>query len=218
MRKIPLFKCLVIACIAMLACNFVYAQQQNQAQITMQRQGWYGEATVGTGVFALALVTTFGTFTKAGSGGIGGTVALGYQFHPGGVALEGGLIRWYGEATETSNRAGPDKKQIQLQTTPTFSVPYLAVRWDLPVFNSKLSFIPKLGVMAPTLLSADYSKIENNVKYTYHEDGASLVLPLMGIGLGYNLSPHTNLALEYQGLMAGLVNVGFLSAGITFHF
>jgi len=81
--------------------------------------------------------------------------------------------------------------------------PYAAVRFNAPL-TDRLSFIGKLGVMMP------FSSVSYQSK--------TKALPYTGIGLGYALSKKIELSVQYQGSVYGIVDVGLLSVGLTYHF
>lgn len=80
------------------------------------------------------------------------------------------------------------------------NIPYLTTRFDVPIVD-KVNFIGKLGAM-----------------YASEKNLGGIVLPYVGIGASYSLTPKVDFQVQYQGAVYGSAGAGLLSAGLTYHF
>lgn len=80
------------------------------------------------------------------------------------------------------------------------NVPYLTTRFDVPVVD-RINFIGKLGAM-----------------YASAPTKGGIVLPYVGIGSSYALTPKVDFQVQYQGAVYGIAGAGLVSAGLTYHF
>ncbi len=160
-----------------------------------QHTGFYAEINVGSNLYAGVLPTSEGTFSSAGFQGVGYNANLGYFFNHT-FALEGGFMQNYAKLDfdEGDNLSGH------------LNVPYITTRFDVPM-GDKFSLIFKAGLLAV------WATDDVN-----HESTATLVLPYTGVGLGYALTSKLEASVQYQGALYGVVNMGLLSAGLTYHF
>jgi opacity protein-like surface antigen len=190
---------ITIAPLSVLSLNVALANtakpQPEPSAPWNEHTGFYAEINGGSNFYAGILPTSEGTFSSAGFQGVGWNANLGYFFtHH--FALEGGSMQNYAKLDfdEGDNLSGH------------LNIPYLTTRFNVPI-GDKFSFVAKAGLMAV------WATDDEN-----HENTATLVLPFTGIGLSYALTPNLETSVQYQGAVYGVVNLGLVSAGLTYHF
>jgi hypothetical protein len=180
-------------------------------------QGSYVEGSLGTAVITTLISGSSVSESSGSSNGVGFSAAYGYQFKPGGWALEVG----YMQANLNLSLESDQDMNIMINQKVNIDVPYLAARWEVAM-GSKFAFVPKVGAMAVILPSEKTAvRTVNGVRYTTDSgfaDGTSLLLPFVGMGVSYAVTPTISIVGQYQGFLAGIINAGLMSAGLDVHF
>ncbi len=180
-------------------------------------QGSYAEGSVGTSVMNMLISSSSVSYASNSSNGVGFSAAYGYQFNPGGWALEVG----YMQANLNLSLGSAQNDNIIINQKVNIDVPYLAARWEVAM-GSKFAFVPKVGAMAVILPKKKTAvRIVDGVRYTADSgfaDGVSLLLPFVGMGVSYAVTPTISIVGQYQGFLAGIINAGLMSAGLDVHF
>lgn len=160
-----------------------------------QHTGFYAEFNTGPNFYVGVLATDDGTFSSSGFHGLGWNANLGYYFTHN-FALEAGFMQNYG--TFNVN----DDDNVSAHT----NLPYLTTRFTVPM-GDKWAFIAKAGLMYAWVTEDD-----NN------ENTGKIVLPFTGLGFSYAITPKLEASVQAQGALYGVINLGLLSAGLTYHF
>lgn len=160
-----------------------------------RHKGVYADANVGTNVAYLA-ISTNEVDPDARIRGFGWNAAGGYAWSRF-FGLEGGFMQNYIKFTD---------EETQDSAYHHINVSYLAAKFTLPV-GKRLSVIGKVGAMKPR----PAGPIEE-------EDWPDTVLPYLGIGAGFAVTPNLDITIQYQGALYGVVGAGLLGAGLTYHF
>ena len=162
---------------------------------------FYLEANAGTNLYYLALFAADKNVSHGGFQGFGWSGALGFSWNES-FALELGFMQNYAKFNAGNN------SYVSGHT----NVSYLTTRFILP-FVSRINFISKLGLM---YASASASATHNNERKS--AESPDLVLPYIGLGIGYTVSPQLDINLQYQGAVYGVAGAGLFSLGLTHYF
>ncbi len=85
-----------------------------------------------------------------------------------------------------------------------FSIFDAALKGIIPVCN-RFNLFGKLG--------AGYLASINN---SHHDNGQTG--PFLGVGAGYSITPNLDFNVQLSGLTWGVINVGLVSTGLSYHF
>lgn len=165
--------------------------------------GYYAEFNAGANLYALGVISSGGSASASGFQGGGWSGAVGYSFSRH-VAMEAGFMQNYADFEDDDGNA----------VAGHTNVPYLAARFTIPA-GDRFAFLAKLGLMAPSV-TAQATSSDGQV-----DDSASsptVVLPFVGIGASYAVTPKLEVTAQFQGAVYGIVNAGLMSAGLTYHF
>ncbi len=171
------------------------AQQAQQDQQWNRHQGFYLEANGGTNLYYLAILTSEFDGSHSGFNGGGWSAAVGYNWRPI-FAAEVGFMQNYMKFEEDDD----EDNDISTHT----NVLYGAARFDVPI-GDRFAFIAKLGLMIPTIAADDV-------------EDPSLLLPFIGVGSSYAITPNIDFSLQYQGAVYVIAGAGLFSGGLTYHF
>ena len=228
MKSLSIFKRTLLLFSGVFLFVSVYANTASDASNSSSEawnahQGSYIQADLGTNLYILALFSGVGDFSSTGVDGTAWDLAYGYQFHRGGVALEAGFSQSYVTTTVDAtavNVSTGSRSTTELDSSFTIDTPYVAFRFEVPIFHSdRLAFTPKIGLMYLSIPKQTTTQVIDGLTYTgSNSDSGGLVLPMVGLGLSYALNPRTNIGVQYQGLVLGIVNLGTFTGGINYHF
>jgi hypothetical protein len=175
--------------IGLLLSSTAYADTLNWNQ----HQGLYTEMNIGSNLVYLGVFSSGGNVSGSGFYGAGWSAALGYNITPV-FSFETGIMQNYAKIKENNHQSVDTYRYRHL------NVPYLTTRFDVAL-GERFSFIGKIGAM--------YASVPGKV---------SVVLPLIGLGAGYAVTPKVTATIQYQGAVYGIAGAGLMSAGLTYHF
>ncbi len=160
-----------------------------------EHTGFYTEINAGPNLYAGVLISGDSTFSSSGFQGAGWNANLGYFFNHN-FAMEAGFMQNYAkfDLDQGDNLSGHT------------NMPYITTRFSVPM-GDQFSFIAKVGLM-DVWVTDDTDK----------ENTSSLILPFTGVGISYAITPKLEASVQYQGALYGVVNLGLLSVGLTYHF
>ncbi len=169
------------------------AEDAQEEQQWNRHQGFYVEGNGGANLFYFALFSTEMDAADSGFKGGGWSIAAGYNFKPS-YAAEIGFMQNFAKFEDD------DGDKVSSNT----NVPYAAARFDVPI-GDRFGFIAKVGFMVPSIASED-------------AENAAVMLPFVGVGGSYAITPNLDITLQYQGAVYLVVGAGLFSGGLTYHF
>jgi opacity protein-like surface antigen len=179
----------------MFSTQLALADDAPQDQQWNRHQGFYVEANGGTNLYYFAVFSTGEDTSASGFTGGGWSAAVGYNFKPI-YAAEVGFMQNYAKFE--------DEEDDDIDVSTHTNVPYAAARFDVPI-GDRFGFIAKLGLMIPSIADNDV-------------DAPTLILPFVGVGGSYAITPNLDVSLQYQGAVYVIVGGGLFSGGLTYHF
>jgi opacity protein-like surface antigen len=207
------------ACVAtIIVMTFSQASMATNGQVALnQHQGLYAEATLGADLYYLGVISVPDdsdmNLVKQGFPGFGYSAAIGYQFRPGGFALEGGFMQNFFDLSEDLRTGHGNERETVTEST-TLYTPYAAMRWEFPI-KQRLAFIPKLGIAYVKMKETTLSNDDQTVVYGA---GTGMIIPYVGLGFSYALTQKIDVVLQYQGAVLGIAGAGLASLGLDYHF
>ncbi len=185
------------------------ATAQAQTPITTRpnyHQGYYMQGGVGTYAGFVDYSTDM-RYTGA-HGGVGGLFAAGYQTGPHfGIEMDA----LYGHFSVNDKEIGGNDSVSAngLLVGPAIK--------GIATLGNHFYLTGRLGVGYLGIWENDNIKtgtpIDNHDKVS-----GSLVVPFDGIGMGYAVTNHLDINLNYTGELLLIANAGLVSAGVTYHF
>ncbi len=172
--------------------------EDSKPRKNLHAKKFYVDAAVGSTIGYVAFVTVDeDDFTETGSGGLGASAALGYQFTDR-ISLEGGYVHY-------------DYSEMNDHTDFALHGPYIAFKRTIPL-PGNFSLFAKLGAI--------YTIYEDNEEEEDDDDDHlnSLLLPFLGVGAAYSITEHISVNAQYSGPNVLLAGLGMFSAGLTIHF
>lgn len=183
-----LMRFLLVLTVFLGGAAFADDQQWNQ------HEGLYAELNAGPNFYYAGIFSSTGSAETAGIQGFGWSGALGYDItHY--FAMETGFMQNYAKIKVHNN--GDDDEKYQYAHT---NIPYVTTRFNVPIYN-RFSFIGKLGAM-----------------YLSVPTEGGMVLPFVGIGASYAVTPKLAVQAQYQGAVYGIAGAGLASLGLVYHF
>jgi opacity protein-like surface antigen len=184
-----------IAGIALLTSVMATAQPEQNLN---RHTGPYVEGNLGTNLYSAGMASSKSNTITGGITGYSWNVAAGYNMNTW-FGLEGGFTR-------SSIKVDYDQHDSHYQS---INAPYATMRFTAPI-DQRFSLIGKLGVM--------YANGSPEHPHDSAGGNAGIVIPYVGIGAGYAITPKVDITAQYQGALYGLVNGGALTGGVTYHF
>lgn len=166
----------------------------------------YVEGSGGSTLYYAGVFSSHENYQTAGLKGYGWNGNIGYNF-TNVTAIEGGFMQNY--ANQTYSDDG-----IKHQQTLHANLPYISARFNVPL-GHHFTFIAKTGAMY-AYTSIKRGPDQDHPVAKTETDG--MVLPYVGLGVGYSVNKHIEITSQYQGAVYGIAGAGLLSGGMTYHF
>lgn len=184
-----------VGAIALLTCAMASAQP---AQTLNRHVGTYIEGNLGTNLYMLGVVSSNDGRSNTGLNGFAGSVAVGYNTNCW-FGFEGGFIR-----SSVNIDHHEDGQYYQ-----NINAPYASLRFTAPI-GERFGLIGKFGIM--------YATGSDDRHHDHGNDHLGIVMPFVGIGASYAMTPKVDITAQYQGALYAVVNAGVLTGGVTYHF